>query len=132
MKENNNEIPFPGYETEIVREGCCEPKKCKSACCKIFMFKKNKAIEDYQKNFTFENKYGDLFFQKKCKWLDVKNNKCKAWGTKDFPEVCKQFPNIDDLVYRHVADVCSFKFVLKPKVENISIENVQKDKGKEV
>ncbi len=96
------------------RKGKCDPKKCKSACCKFYMVNGGFGTDDYIEGFLEKTKYGDFKINKYCKHLDVKNNKCKVWGTDNFPKVCRQFPHITDSVYKHVFDVCSFKFEIKP------------------
>jgi len=102
------------------RIGKCEPEKCKSACCKFYMNNGGTPLDDYINGFFEKTKYNDFMLKKNCKYLDVKNNKCIVWNTDKFPEVCKQFPNVTDSVYKHVFEVCSFKFILKPydKIKN--------------
>ncbi|MHA1342392.1 MAG: YkgJ family cysteine cluster protein [Promethearchaeota archaeon] len=114
-KSKENRHPSRYKDMQLIRKGKCNPKKCNSACCKIFMHAQSDDCDDYNSGFLeHKNKYGDLYTLKNCKHLDVKNNKCKIWGTKEFPKVCKVFPFPNDSVYKHVFDVCSFKFEMEP------------------
>jgi len=88
----------------VKRVGKCEPKKCKSACCKFI-------------NLQYPSTYLEQFGTKSCKGtrINVKcsqlsNNKCALWNSKKFPGACKQFPHPTDNVYIEVMDVCTFKF----------------------
>ena len=102
-------------DMELVRTGKCQPNKCGSACCKFHMIKKTDNTDDYIDGFyDSKNEHGDHLLVRNCKHLDVKNNKCKVWGTDKMPEVCKQFPVPTDAVYKHVFDVCTFKFEMRP------------------
>lgn len=120
VKYEDHKINYSIHITdmELVRKGKCQPDKCKSACCKFFMMTKcerNEKMDKYYSSFFDKtNIFGDYIMEKPCKNLDIKNNKCKVWGTKDFPEVCKQFPNPTDSVYKHVFEVCTFKFEMEP------------------
>ncbi len=97
---------------KVIRTGFCDPNKCKSACCKFYMIARGSEYDDYTSGFFEKVESGNFIFKKNCKYLDIKKNKCKIWGTPQFPEVCKQFPHPSDPVYRHVINVCSFKFEL--------------------
>lgn len=111
--ENGHESYIP--DMRLYRKGECNPNKCKSACCKFYLISGEGSTSDYTSGFfETKNKYNDFIMSKNCKHLDVKNNKCKVWGTDEFPEVCRQFPNPSDQVYKHVFDVCTFKFELEP------------------
>ncbi len=115
-------------DMQLVKKGKCHPGKCKSACCKFYMIDNPQyGIRKYVAGFfENQNKYGDYYQVKNCKNLDVKNNKCRVWGTKDFPEVCKQFPNPTDAVYKHVFDVCGFHFKLQPR-EPIFLDKIESE-----
>lgn len=100
----------------IKRIGKCQLDKCGAACCKFFMINApiDKGYEKYYEGFFPEcNEYGDRFLSQSCKFLQ-KNNKCSLWNDNNFPEVCKQFPNLTDNVYRHIAHLCTFKFIIEP------------------
>lgn len=100
-----------------IRTGTCQPNKCKSACCKFFMVSYSSSLEEYGEYYKgfFNNstKFGDLYLIKDCNHLDAKLNKCKLWGSEEFPEVCKVFPAITDPAYRHCIDKCTFKFIVR-------------------
>ena len=118
MSDEKSKLWYDGCwitDMQLVRKGKCQPDKCNSACCKFYMVSKTGNTDDYIKGFIDgQNKFGDHLIRKNCKHLDVKNNKCKVWGTDEFPEVCKQFPNPSDPVYKHVFDVCTFRFEMEP------------------
>lgn len=119
IKDNNKSILwYDDYwitDMQLVKKGKCQPKKCKSACCKFYMVTKTGNTDDYIRGFIeSENKYGDHYIVKNCKHLDSKNNKCKVWGKDEFPEVCKQFPVSSDSAYKHVFNFCTFKFEMQP------------------
>jgi hypothetical protein len=104
----------------IKRIGECHPDICGSACCKFWLSMSNEELETYNYHSSFADKidkHGNLIFDKTCKHLDVKENKCKLWGSNKFPEVCRQFPTVNDYVYRNVMDKCTFQFVIAEDTE---------------
>ena len=117
----------------IKRTGKCQPEKCGSACCKFHLnrAKGHTDTYDYHSFFADEfDKQGNFVYNKNCEQLDEKNNKCKLWGSEKFPEVCKQFPSVNDPVYRHVRDKCTFKFIIAEDERIVSNNNPLE--GKEV
>ena len=46
-----------------------------------------------------------------------KKGLCVRWKKKDFPGVCKEFPNPNDGVYIAVAPKCSFKFIIDEVIQ---------------
>ena len=120
-------------DMQLVRKGKCEPNKCKSACCKFYMVSRTGDVDDYIEGF-FEktNKYGDHYIIRNCKHLDVKNNKCKVWGTDRCPKVCRIFPNSIDAVYKQVFDVCTFRFELQPAEVPAGIKEIKLAEPREI
>lgn len=90
----------------IIREGVCEPNKCKSVCCKFCHIETDST---YWANFGTKCDKG-IRFEGNCKQLDCKNNKCKVWDKKEFPMACKQFPHPNDSTYWEVFNTCSFYY----------------------
>lgn len=80
------------------------------------------SIEEWQ---TYFKNFGDIVIlngsihsviHKTCKNLGD-DNKCKVFGTTEFPEVCRQFPYITDSVWHYVKDDCGFYFKTNKKLE---------------
>ena len=99
-----------GEEWLLQQEGKCEPKKCKSACCKFIHLNEKTT---YYQGFGTKGKYGGVVVKKTCSHLH--NNKCDLWGSKKFPNTCAQFPHPEDTVWKEVFDVCTFKFRILEK-----------------
>ena len=98
----------------VLRGGACNPKKCLSACCKLYTVRG--AERDYDKGFCRMKKgYGVI--DKKCRYL--KNNRCARWKKKGFPNPCRQFPHPTDQTYFEVAGICSFNFYLKGELTKV-------------
>ena len=92
----------------VIREGLCDYKKCKSACCK---FIDSCYIKDYSRGFFDDgDEYGNYWTNIKCRNLS-RCGTCKLWNKK-LPVACKQFPHPNDSTYWKVIDKCSFKFVI--------------------
>ena len=98
----------------IKKTGKCRPEKCGSACCKFYMIQAgtDTHIEYWRGFYDKEDDEGNLYNVRNCKNLDLKKNKCKLWGTNKFPPVCRAFPTINDVTYRHIMEVCTFKFII--------------------
>jgi len=91
----------------VKREGICDYKKCKNACCK---FVDANYLKDYSRGFFDEkDEFGKYWLKRKCNNLS-KCGKCKLWKKKGFPIECKQFPHPSDTTYWRVLDKCTFKF----------------------
>jgi len=96
------------------RVGKCNPKKCNSACCKVFTF--GDAQGEYYRGFVnrikaHKRKNGKRefsYFKKQCCFLKS-NGKCSRWNT-CLPIPCYQFPWFNDNTYKLVKSVCSIKW----------------------
>jgi len=91
----------------VERTGKCEPKKCKSICCKFIHW--DASGKQFGTNFgTHCRKTGGTIIKIKCKHL--KNGRCNVWKKGNFPLACRQFPMLKDSHYHVVMDECTFKF----------------------
>ena len=95
-----------GKKVMIMREGKCESQKCGSACCKFVHLQNS---NPYYDNFGEKGKFGTKL-NLNCKNLCSSSGNCNVFKTKKLPKACSQFPNINDLMYWEVFDVCSYRF----------------------
>ena len=119
MKEKH-----PSYILEIKkkkylvrREGKCDYKKCKNACCKFTShncggkYSDGELVNTYVKGFSDRILGDHAIMKNRCSRLN-RDGSCKLWKRKGFPGPCKEFPHPFDGVYIAVAPVCSFKFII--------------------
>jgi len=107
-------LEFKDKYVVVKRTGKCDYKKCKSACCRFI----NGGNSSYWEGFGKKNEFGKVIVDIKCKNLK-KNGDCSLFGTRDWPGACKQFPYLDDGVYQHIANKCSFKFEVLYKIDKV-------------
>lgn len=113
-----------GYKKKqylVQRIGECNPKKCKSACCK---FKSDNFLSEnqvkYHSGFGIKSKFdGVVNYNIVCNKLNCKEDICKVWKTEDFPVACSQFPHPQDSIYWEIHEKCSFKFQIINELSNI-------------
>lgn len=96
----------------VQREGKCESKKCKSACCK---FCSSGYLKEYARGFFEEDEFGCDITRITCNHL-TKDGKCRKWG-KNLPKACQQFPHPSDSIYWNVMDKCTFRFKILYEIE---------------
>lgn len=101
------------------REGTCNYKDCKAACCRFSIVNSvdKTPMKQYLKGMGFKiERIGDsdeVILEKPCKYLDLKTYKCKRYKRRPIP--CQQFPIPSDTVYQRVRKVCSYKFESEKK-----------------
>lgn len=101
----------------VSRTGVCEPKRCKSACCKVISINVGGARHDGESHENYWTGFADemigchAIIKKRCRGLRS-DGSCSVWKKKSFPGPCKEFPHPNDGVYLSVEPVCSFKFVV--------------------
>lgn len=106
LKDNIYIVSLKNKDILIQRIGKCEPKECKSACCKFIHIESDNS---YYQGFGEKTREG-IRINKVCKHLC--KLKCSLWKKKSFPEACQQFPNPTDTVFNEVYGVCSFRFAI--------------------
>lgn len=102
-----------GRKLLVKRVGKCDYKKCGNACCKYVV-----GFGQFAKGFYDYKKYGSSVINKKCKHLK-KNGKCDIWGTKKFPNACKQFPHPTDAHYHITYKKCGFRFKILYEIKEV-------------
>jgi len=97
----------------VQRQGECNYKKCKSACCRlgVYHYDSTTANSDYWRNLGKVLPYdkSSIVLDVKCNKLN-KDHTCKSFKKSNWPKACQQFPHITDSTYWMVHEKCTFYF----------------------